>query len=1430
MSKILRAVLAVLFFLGLGRQAAAQPSQLEEARHQIALGRYRVAEEAARLALEQPTREAMQAGVRQQWRLLLAEVYYHSRQYDQALEQLQAARHWLDDRRRRQPEDAFTGARLQIDRWQALVELARAAAGAPPPSGVVVDDIPAEGLSPPEQADRLELLVLRTQLVDLGEGNVTPPDRKRRWAPLRRLAAALLEQTRARGETAETQASILISLARCWEGEGNPEQAVNVLCPVAIPPLGATVNPRVEELRAEAARILRRAKLFAKEASFWHEVLAAPRPLTGEPDSVLADIKRLNVVAAIHFQWAETLHFAGAAASDVKQELDKSDASYRQALDCRRKLPADLQRKAELSAITTVSLQGLLRTRLAPQEWNKRLEYSLDKDDFHRAVELYDLLKVMRIESDPLVHHLEFTLGAGYLRVPDVGKAKESLAAAYAFFKTYPLTPPATRVQLLVLLAETDRLGSSEGRYEAAKSKLEEAAGCYAKAGLKDETLWQWIEVHRGRLAATCNRFFEAKERYDKVVRWAKVPGNEATNVGGMAQFGLAMLYKTFDKLDPAERICRYAIEHREPPTPGARDEQTLAPYHVALAGILILEGKLVLAQAEVNAAEQLSRNTVDTSLGCELRHLAAMLAFLRCKSEPPKDLAAADLAGDAEKSWLELQALYKDKGNRPGEARTCFYLSQVHFFRWQQQALRSVDTRREYETKIAEYRRRLRALDDEQSRYQEKYASWTQKTAAERHASFPDIKKPWETLEKKHKDLKQFAEDLHRRQVELAAAYEVVGSENVSAAAPPGAKGSPAAAATGLRRKDREPKELARAYEWVERAAELLKDSSLFNLRYLTLCHRAAVLHARAAWNPELKWDDEVRRCLEDAVALLERPRESLSESDVARAEFLSQYTQAFDQLIEWHCRHGNALRALAYAELCRNRSLLDSMRCSGDDGRQGQVPAERAPGQAGPGEVLDVKDIESKLQDRILRRDLVIYYHVGPSNSYLFVLGLDPGIQSIPLKTSTQPLSAQRIKVSVDKYLKLCSRPGEFPHALKSEETKARLAEITEQLLPAGIREKLAVAMERRKAPLIVSPAGALHQLPFEVLWVRDGGKQKFLIDDLPSSGIAYAPSLKILDTLEQAKPPPHDRPSLVTVACSAAAGYDKLPGASDESDAVARSFHKLDLPVLKLKDGEATKESFCRAIRRLKPTCVHLATHSDFSELTGALVFYPSRDAADEQAASLLTIGEIYDLRLDDCRLAVLSACQTNTGGEISREMPASISRAFLVARACRVVASQWPVDDKASCELMGHFLGEVAPRWKAGESCDYAAAMHVARQKLRSPGRSDWADDPFYWAPFVLIGPARDGTQAHHGLPINRASAQSAWSQLIPSPASVTINSRSSTPSKETDTCLAGCLPRITPLSKTFSPSATTWKTTVPPPSFSSSTPTSASSRR
>ena len=117
------------------------------------------------------------------------------------------------------------------------------------------------------------------------------------------------------------------------------------------------------------------------------------------------------------------------------------------------------------------------------------------------------------------------------------------------------------------------------------------------------------------------------------------------------------------------------------------------------------------------------------------------------------------------------------------------------------------------------------------------------------------------------------------------------------------------------------------------------------------------------------------------------------------------------------------------------------------------------------------------------------------------------------------------------------LFKEPGKLPLALAAR-TRAELEAITRRLLPRGLRKELAEAMEKRKVPLIVSAAGPLQQLPFDALLVPGDPARPFLIDYLPATGIAYIPSLMVLDSQEDpgllGPEPPIDSPSVVTTAC--------------------------------------------------------------------------------------------------------------------------------------------------------------------------------------------------------------------------------------------------------------------------------------------------------
>jgi CHAT domain-containing protein len=136
-------------------------------------------------------------------------------------------------------------------------------------------------------------------------------------------------------------------------------------------------------------------------------------------------------------------------------------------------------------------------------------------------------------------------------------------------------------------------------------------------------------------------------------------------------------------------------------------------------------------------------------------------------------------------------------------------------------------------------------------------------------------------------------------------------------------------------------------------------------------------------------------------------------------------------------------------------------------------------------------------------------------------------------------------------------------------------------------------------------------------------------------------------------------------------------------------------------------------------------------------------PSQPSAHDDG--FLSLYEVYDLNLPRCELAVLSACETNCGPESPLEAGSTMARAFICAGSRRVVCSHWSVSDQATSQLVGRFMQTVAKDLHERKPVDYAGALQAAKKSLRGNPRTA---SPYFWAPFVLIGPpgGRDATAA------------------------------------------------------------------------------------
>lgn len=143
------------------------------------------------------------------------------------------------------------------------------------------------------------------------------------------------------------------------------------------------------------------------------------------------------------------------------------------------------------------------------------------------------------------------------------------------------------------------------------------------------------------------------------------------------------------------------------------------------------------------------------------------------------------------------------------------------------------------------------------------------------------------------------------------------------------------------------------------------------------------------------------------------------------------------------------------------------------------------------------------------------------------------------------------------------------------------------------------------------------------------------------------------------------------------------------------------------------------------------VHVAAHGiidDTNWWRSSLLLRPEPELGED---GFLTALEIADLDLP-AHLVVLSGCGTGAGALVRGEGIKGLSGAFLRAGAKSLLVSLWSVDDRATAVFMNKFYGFLAegdPPARASAR----AKMSMIRSGLRNP---------FYWAPFVLIGQADD----------------------------------------------------------------------------------------
>jgi tetratricopeptide (TPR) repeat protein len=252
---------------------------------------------------------------------------------------------------------------------------------------------------------------------------------------------------------------------------------------------------------------------------------------------------------------------------------------------------------------------------------------------------------------------------------------------------------------------------------------------------------------------------------------------------------------------------------------------------------------------------------------------------------------------------------------------------------------------------------------------------------------------------------------------------------------------------------------------------------------------------------------------------------------------------------------------------------------------------------------------------------------------------------------------------------------------------------------------------------ARLIVCPDGELDLVPFALLVAARSANAK-------GAGleVATVPSAAIFAQL-RARGRDDSRPgrAILAVASDRAESRPLMRGAVAEARWIAARFADVELRLP--ASGQARLPTPGELSRY---AVLHFAAHTSVDDQhpwrSGVLL------APRAPGERYLRAARIAESPLA-ARLAVLSGCESAGGRVLSGEGVQGLTAAFLSAGVPAVVASLWPVEDRATERLMKEFYGRLA----RGERV--AAALAGAQRALRDRGATA---DPFFWAGFVLVG--------------------------------------------------------------------------------------------
>jgi CHAT domain-containing protein len=457
-----------------------------------------------------------------------------------------------------------------------------------------------------------------------------------------------------------------------------------------------------------------------------------------------------------------------------------------------------------------------------------------------------------------------------------------------------------------------------------------------------------------------------------------------------------------------------------------------------------------------------------------------------------------------------------------------------------------------------------------------------------------------------------------------------------------------------------------------------------------------------------------DVARAREELVHVLsdyEQQREKILEEG-NRNTFFDKEQDVYDLAIDFaYTALGDKRQSFDYSEISRSRSLLDTSAV----GWRVQTlagPADLRFSGASKPEGLDelarrVPERAQLLQYAVLRDKLIIWY-VARDRFDSRVVGV----------------SSDELSEKVDRFLNLVSRPQGDERLLRQE-----AAELY------GLLVGPVVDLVEADKHLCVVPDKILNFVPFAAL--LSPGTGRYLAEDFL---LSYAQSLNVfLKDTEAARRKGEPRSEKLLSVGNPLFDREAFPLLEDLPYAAREATRVKDLydsgSSSLLTGPDATKGAVLTAMSQ--SDVLHLATHyvpDSSSPMSSKLLLarVPATARRGHTDEGVLPASEIYGLRALPARLAVLSACQTGVEGYFKGEGTIGLSRPFQACGVPLVIASLWPVDSRATADLMVNFH-----RLRKPGGLPSVEALRGAQMQMFK-GEDVAYRHPYYWASFVVIG--------------------------------------------------------------------------------------------